>query len=82
MRLDKITSSINTEAIATRAKEIVAPLNKKVLDTPTMPKVSAARLNLELHAEDLTPQEYISARAYISALEWEDFIASEMKSLK
>ena len=86
MKLNSLTpalkNDINPEILVKKAQDIAQNVTSSFLETRTMPKVSIARVNLELNAESMSPQEYIAARSYIAGLEMDELIASEMKMLK
>lgn len=86
MKLNSITPSItkdvSLDTLAKKAQEIADSVVQDYVGIRTTPKVSAARVNLELNAESMSPNEYIAARSYIAGLEMDELIASEMKMFK
>ena len=74
-----ITKDVSLDTLSKKAQEITDTVVQKCVDVRTTPKVSIARINLELNAESMSPNEYIAARNYISDLEMDALIASEMK---
>ena len=83
MKLNKIVPvSINPKNMAEQAQNIIDPVLHKLDVAEIIPKVSPARVHLEMNAELMSPEEYIAARSYIAELEISELIASEMRTLK
>ncbi|MBO5446626.1 hypothetical protein J6A34_03875 [bacterium] len=86
MKLNSITSAItkevNLESLAKKAQEVTDVITERISRPQATPKISAARVNLELNAENMSPNDYIAARSYIAGLEMEELIASEMKMFR
>lgn len=86
MKLNSITPAIKSEvsldALAKKAQVVTDAISEHFSRPSLSPKISAARVNLELNAENMSPNDYIAARSYISALEMDALIASEMKFFK
>lgn len=86
MKLNSITSAItkevNLESLAKKAQEVTDVITERISRPQVTPKISAARVNLELNAENMLPNDYIAARSYIAGLEMEELIASEMKMFR
>lgn len=86
MKLNSITSAItkevNLESLAKKAQEVTDVITERISRSQVTPKISAARVNLELNAENMLPNDYIAARSYIAGLEMEELIASEMKMFR
>ncbi len=76
MNINKLTP-VKTSKVS-NIKETIAPKAKKFTDK-IIDKIDylPARLNLELNAENLSPQEYIKAREYLSTLEFSEYANSE-----
>ena len=86
MKLNSITSAItkevNLESLAKKAQEVTDVITERISRPQATPKISEARVNLELNAENMSPNDYIAARSYIADLEMEELIASEMKMFR
>lgn len=87
MKLNSITpaitkDNISLDALAKKAQEVTDAIAERVSTPQVTPKISAARVNLELNAENMSPRDYILARSYIAGLEMDELIASEMKMFK
>ena len=77
-----ITKEVNLESLAKKAQEVTDVITERISKPQATPKISAARVNLELNAENMSPNDYIAARSYIADLEMEELIASEMKMFR
>ena len=77
-----ITKEVNLESLAKKAQEVTDVITERISRPQATPKISEARVNLELNAENMSPNDYIAARSYIADLEMEELIASEMKMFK
>lgn len=81
--IKKITPNIST----TIRKMVIENQNFKkaktnnVIQSPKRAEISAPRLNLELKAESLPPEDYINARSYLEQLEYEAMVKSESRQL-
>ena len=75
-----ITKEVNLESLAKKAQEVTDVITERI--SRPQAKISAARVNLELNAENMSPNDYIAARSYIAGLEMEELIASEMKMFR
>ena len=77
-----ITKEVNLESLAKKAQEVTDVITERISRPQATPKISEARVNLELNAENMSPNDYIAARRYIADLEMEELIASEMKMFR
>ena len=77
-----ITKEVNLESLAKKAQEVTDVITERISRPQATPKISEARVNLELNAENMSPNDYIAARSYIADLEMEELIASEMKMFR
>ena len=77
-----ITKEVNLESLAKKAQEVTDVITERISRPQATPKISEARVNLELNAENMSPNDYIAARSYIAGLEMDELIASEMKMFK
>ena len=83
MKLNKVISqNINTKNIVEKTQKFLEPVTQKFDTQEIFSNISSARMHLELNAEDMLPNEYIAARSYISSLEMDELIASEMRMIK
>ena len=77
-----ITKEVNLESLAKKAQEVTDVITERISRPQATPKISEARVNLELNAENMSPNDYNAARSYIADLEMEELIASEMKMFR
>ena len=77
-----ITKDVSLDALVKKAQEVTDVITERISTPQVTPRISAARVNLELNAEHMSPNDYIVARSYIAGLEMEELIASEMKMFK
>ena len=86
MKLNSVTTPVINEVkssqLAKKTQEILDLVVENKGDVRLSPKISSARVNLEMNAEHMNPEDYIMARSYISTLEMDELIASEMKAFK
>lgn len=86
MKLNSITPAIKSEvsldALAKKAQVVTDAISEHFSRPSLSPKISAARVNLELNAENMSPNEYLMARNYLADLEMSEMIASEMTFIK
>ena len=86
MKLNRVTTPVinelKTSQIAKQAQEIIDPIVENISGSRISPKISSARVDLELNAEQMNPNDYIAARSYIATLEMDELIASELKAFK
>ncbi len=82
MKLNSVTTPVINEVkssqIAKKAQEVLDLIVENKCDAKLSPKISSARVNLEMNAEHMNPEDYIMARSYISSLEMDELIASEL----
>jgi hypothetical protein len=82
MKLNSVTTPVINEVkssqIAKKAQEVLDLIVENKCDANLSPKISSARVNLEMNAEHMNPEDYIMARSYISSLEMDELIASEL----
>ena len=85
MKLNKILTDGIQSAVVGKTKstkKVAEQVAREIESSEITNRVSPARLHLEMHAESMSPEEYIAARSYIADLEMSEFIASEMKTIK
>ena len=78
MKLDKITNFVPVKTQKQLSEVLPKSLHHSILPKSSRPEMSAARINVELRAEAMDPEDYIRMRTYLADLETYKFMLGTM----